>query len=366
MAAENLRRVKVDGAILRSKVRWSAEGEKPTKYFCSLENRQYVNKTIYKIAKNDKIITEQDQILQEQRAYYESLYSSKRGRENISDSDFFKDYENIPKLNAEESQKLEGVLTIQECTEALKSMSNNKSPGSDGFPPEFYKMFWGTLGKFVTRSLNHAFQSGEYSITQKQGVITCLPKQNKDRQLLKNWRPITLLNTDYKIASTVLATRMKNVLPNIIHENQKGFLKGRFIGENTRLVYDLLSYANVKNIPGLTLLLDFEKAFDSIEWDYMLKTLKYFKFGENVCKWVEISYRNINSCVINNGHFSQFFNLHRGVRQGDPLSPYLFITAVELLAASIRRFPHVKGFNINQKEFLLGQYADDSFLLLDG
>ena len=129
-------------------------------------------------------------------------------------------------------------------------MPNNKSPGSDGFPPEFYKMFWVTLGKFVTRSLNHAFQSGEYSTTQKQGVITCLPKQNKDRQLLKNWRPITLLNTDYKIASTVLATRMKSVLPKLIHENQKGFLKGRFIGENTRLVY-VLSFANVKNVARL-------------------------------------------------------------------------------------------------------------------
>ena len=104
--------------------------------------------------------------------------------------------------------------------------------------------------------------------------------------MLKNWRPITLLNTDYKIASSALANRMKHVLPKIIHENQKGFLKGRFIGENTRLVYDILSTANTERLPGLMLLLDFEKAFDSLEWDFMIKVLKYFNFGERFQKWI--------------------------------------------------------------------------------
>ena len=117
---------------------------------------------------------------------------------------------------------------------------------------------------------------------------------------------------------------------------------------------------------GMTLLIDFEKAFDSLEWDYLESVLKVYNFGEDFRTWFSILYKNSNSCVINNGFFTEFFKIGRSCRQGDPLSPYLFILAVEPLATAIRNSDKVKGILVNDKEIKIGQYADDTFLLLDG
>ena len=106
------------------------------------------------------------------------------------------------------------------------------------------------------------------SATQRQRVITCIPKEGKDKTLLRNWRPITLLNIVYKIASSCIAGRLKTVLPQLIHVDQKGFLKGRYIGESIRLLYDTLLYASKHHVPGL-LMVDFEKAFDSVAWSFI-------------------------------------------------------------------------------------------------
>ena len=119
-------------------------------------------------------------------------------------------------------------------------MKNNKSPGSDGFTTEFYKFFWRDLGVFLVRSLNYGFSIGNLSVTQKQGVISILPKSDKAREYLKNWRPVSLLNVSYKIVSSCIANRIKQVLGYLIHDNQKGFLQERFIGENTCVIYDVI------------------------------------------------------------------------------------------------------------------------------
>ena len=110
----------------------------------------------------------------------------------------------------------------------------------DGFTVKFFKFFWLDLGNFILRSLNFGYNNGNLSVTQKQGVITCLQKQDKNRNFLKNWRPISLLNVIYKLASLVIANRIKTQLSSLIHEDLKGFTAVRYIGENIRLIYDIL------------------------------------------------------------------------------------------------------------------------------
>ena len=124
------------------------------------------------------------------------------------------------RLTEEQQNLCEGNLTYEECSRSLKSMENGKSPGSDGFTVDFYKFFWRDLGPFVFRSLYFGYESGSFSDFQYQSVITCIPKEGKDRRYIGNWRPISLLNTDVKIASSVIANRLKQVLPYIISENQ--------------------------------------------------------------------------------------------------------------------------------------------------
>ena len=157
-------------------------------------------------------------------------------------------------------------------------------------------------------------------ITARQCQITCLPKGDKPREFLKNWRPISLLNVTYKLISATLANRLKQVLPNIISETQTGFLQHRFIGESTRLIYDLMSYAEEHNQKGLLMLIDFEKAFDSVSWHFLYKTLDFFNFGPYIKTWVKILNTNITATVQQSGFNSHFFPVKRGCRQGDPIA----------------------------------------------
>jgi hypothetical protein len=315
-------------------------------------------------SKTGTFLHNQEEILLETMNHYKTLYSYQEV-EDCNLNNFFENC-NIRKLSNEEKQSLEGKLTYNELLASLKRMSNSSSPGSSGFTAAFFKFFWIDIGIFLLRSINYAFDVGELSVTQKQGVITCIPKGDKDKLFLKNWRPITLLNVSYKIASASIANRIKKFLGNIISEDQSGFLSGRFIGDNIRLIYDVMYYTERNNIPGMLLLIDFATAFDSISWSFMFKVLKFFNFGEDISKWIRLFYKNIQSCVIINGHLSDWFYINRGCRQGDPLSPYLFILCAEILALLIKKEKNISGITINGVEYLISQYADDTTLLLDG
>ena len=232
----------------------------------------------------------------------------------------------------------------------LESFQNNKSPGNDGILIEFYRKFWQLLSEPFTKCANECFEKGEMSRSQKQAVITLIEKKGKDRSLLENWRPISLVNVDAKIMSKVIATRLKSVLPQIIHHNQTGFVKDRYIGETVRSIFDTMDFTAEENFPGLMIFIDFQKAFDTIEWCYLQRCLESFNFGPEFIRWVMTFYNNIQSCVINNGITSDYFTLERGVRQGDPLSPYLFVVAVETLAIAVRQNTLIKGITIGMDE----------------
>ena len=245
-------------------------------------------------------------------------------------------------------------------------MKNSKSPGNDGFTAEFFKFFLVNLGEYILKSINFAYKHGLLSITQTQGIITCLPKPNKARNILKNWRPISLLNVIYKLMSSAIANRLKTVLNKLINQDQKGFITGRYIGENIRVVYDVLFESKQQQIPGLLLSIDFQQAFDSISWKFIHKVLDYFNFGQSIKRWIKLFQTGVQSCILQNGFMSDFFYLQRGCRQGDPISPYIFILCVEVLGQMIRNSKDVKGIVINNKEFKLSQYADDTQMFLDG
>ena len=150
----------------------------------------------------------------------------------------------------------------------------------------FFKIY-NDIKVFIKRALNEGYVEGKLSITQRQGLITCLPKGDKPKQFLKNWRPITLLNVVYKIASACIAERIKTILTTLISEDQTGFISGRYIGENTRLIYDSLHITDELDIPGILLIVDFEKAFDPISCKFINHTLNFFNFGDSIKRWIK-------------------------------------------------------------------------------
>ena len=313
------------------------------------------------IDKDGNTIQGTNEMVKETRRYYENLYSE---REILKKS--LEEYTKIPKLEKEEAESLEGLIQYEEAASALKNMKNGKSPGTDGFTVEFLKFFWNKLGHFIIRSLNEGFKSDKLSITQREGLIVCIPKGDKPREFLKNWRPISLLNVIYKIGSASIANRLKRILPKLIHEDQTGFVKGRYIGDNIRLLYDMIHHLDEEKLPGLLVSIDYEKAFDSVDWNFMHSALEQYGFGKDILHWIQTFYKEIKSSVIVNGKVSESFHVKRGCRQGDPISPYLFILCAEILACKIRNNEEIKGIKVDNTEFKISQFADDTTFLLEG
>ena len=357
------------GIILRSKINNVEYGEKNSKYFLNVEKKNFVTKHIKKLITNsDVTITSQSAILKYEENFYQKLFSTKfdpTDKNRISDTDKFLQNLTLPILSEEGHHVCEKLIDIDECKKAIDKLASGKSPGSDGFTADFYKHFWDDIKYLLHDSFSYSFRNGKLSIDQRRGILSLNPKKDKDIRYLKNWRPITLLNTDYKILAKVLGTRLRTVLPDLIHSDQVAYLEDRYIGQNIRIIDDVLFYAKETNSDGIIACIDFEKAFDSVEWSYINKVLLSFKFGPNFIRWSEIMYNDISSCVTNNGYSSPFFNVTRGIRQGCPLSAYLFLLVAETLAASIRQNAHISGIKIGSDELSIIQMADDTTLFLE-
>ena len=356
---------KAKGARLRAKVRWYENGERSTKYFFNLEKRNAVKKCIKKLNVDGRCITKQNEILKHQKEFYQNLYSSQDNDCSENDILSFLSNSSFSKLNDELRNSCEGKITPEECDEVLKSFENNKSPGNDGITIELYKKFWSSLKPLLIESYNFSFGTSLLPISQRQSIITLIEKKDSDKMLLKNWRPVSLLNVDYKILSKVLAYRLKRTLPMLIHHCQTGYVKNRFIGEVVRLIEDVMDYTDQRNVSGLMVFIDFEKAFDTVNRTFLLNVLKpIFGFGPSFCSWINTLFKCNLASVCNNGFSSQYFDLGRGVKQGDPISPYLFILGAEILSLVIRHKASIKGIHIGNEEIKLAQFADDTTTFL--
>jgi len=172
-------------------------------------------------------------------------------------------------------------------------------------------------------------------------------RQRQRQKIPQNWRPISLLNLDYKIVTKALASGVEKVSPTIISPSQTGNVKRRYLGESIRIKTDMMSFTNKKNTSGIAFFLDFEKAFDSIEWSFPQKCLEVFNFSPQLRQWITVLYNNISSCVLNNGFATKHFNLSRRVRQGYPLSGILFVVGVEILSNVIKRSREIEGIQID-------------------
>ena len=270
----------------------------------------------------------------------------------------------IPRLPYTDRQSCEDLLSASELESALKRMENNKSPGIDGLTSNFYKHFWPTIGQELTQVFNYCFHHGTLTPTQRRGVITLIFKKG-DRTRLKNWRPITLLTTDYKILTKALATRLTQVLPSIINSDQTACIPGRTINDNLSLIRDVIAFANETQTPLALISIDQLKAFDRVSHS-LFSTLQHFGFGPNFIRWIKLLYNSMSSSVKVNGWLTSFIALERGLRQGCALSMPLYVLTVEILALRIRNNPRIKGLTPpgSTENVKLLQYADNTTFML--
>ena len=169
----------------------------------------------------------------------------------------------------------------------MKSIPNNKTTGNDDLSKEFYETFWEDIKDVFINSLKQAKIEGGLSISQRQAVIKLLEKKDRDKSCIKNWKPISLLNIDTKIISKAFAIKRKPILHSIISSNQTAYVENRCISESGRLISDIIEICGKENIPGYLVTMDLEKAFDSLDHDFLLCGLKKFGFGDGFIKWIK-------------------------------------------------------------------------------
>jgi len=261
------------GIIIRSKSDWYEQGEKSTKYFLNLEKKNSINNTIRKIFINDVESEDDEAILNHAKTFYENLFERKCNKTSTECLDFLENI-SLPSISPANNIFCDRELSIDELSDSLDNMSLGKSPGNDGLTIEFYKCFWEHLKQPLFNSAIYSKIHGSLSVSQKQAIIKLLEKKDKDKRYIENWRPISLLNVDTKIISKAFANRLKPVLPNIISHDQTAYVKGRFIGESTRLISDILEITDLYNIGGYILTADIEKAFDSMDHTFLVSALK--------------------------------------------------------------------------------------------
>ena len=363
---------KARGAMVRSKLKAIDLSEKNNKYFLGVEKSRGTNNSINKLTVGNKEISNHTNILDELKKHFHKIASvnldlSKDNLHGIND--FLEDSE-FEKITDQEKDILDQPLTIQEVSKALAGLSNDSSPGFDGIPTAWYKMFYCKIKYILFDCFKECITRGELGMSQKLGVISLIHK-GKDlrRDIIKNWRPITITNTDYKIFSKCIAIRLQSVLDKIIHPNQTGFMKGRNISDHIRCIDDTINLCNKLELPGMIISLDFEKAFDSISKQTIIDALKIFNFGPNFINLVETLIANSESCIQNNGNLSEWFPVNKGVRQGDCCSPLLFLLVVEIMAIKIRSCDKISGLSFTRNNAATSpikilQYCDDTSLFL--
>ena len=311
------------------------------------------------------LVTDQKNIEGQILKFYKDLFSNKDEIEAEEIDSFLGTSQFLmPKLSDFQKSKMEGKISLDELTAYLKRCKNNVAPGSSGFSFEFYKFFWRDLKHFVKNAIDYTFDNKRLSVTQSLGIVSIIPKGDKDKRYLKNWRPLCLLNSLYKLVSGTIAERIKPALDSIIHNDQKGFIAGRYIGEVIRTTYDTIQYAKDNKRTGILLTVDFEKAYDSISFKFIKKCLSFLNFGNDMIQWIGILLHNFQAVVNHCGNISPRFNIARGCRQGDPVASYLFIICIEILVHKLRDDPNVKGFDIGNHPKLLEIYADDLTIFL--
>ena len=242
------------------------------------------------------------------------------------------------------------------------ALHSGKSPGPDGISAEFYKAFWYLIKDRYLLYINAAKTTG-FNAYRNESTTTIIYKRKGEVFKLEYYRPIALMNVDLKILTKTLNNRLRPILPSIIHISQTA-VEGRRIDYTVHMIRDLVDLINKDDSEAALIFLDQEKAFDRVEHDFLFKTMAAFGFGSNFIDWIRVVYANASTKVKVNGHYTNPIFLKRGLRQGCPLSPSLYVLIIEIFALQLRTNPNIIGFKIGGEKIVSMHYADDATIII--
>ncbi len=323
---------------------WYEYGERSNNFFLNLNKFRNKQKLVSYIKNGDREYRGQGEVSRGITEFYSDLYR-KVPATGLEDATFF----NLcPKLSEINKQKLDSNISLEEMFSALSSCKET-APGPDGIPYKVYKTFWKEIGSILKESLDFSLEIGELPRSHKESAIVIIPKEGKNTEDIKNWRPITLSNCDAKIITKALALRLNPILDTIIDPCQTAYVPGRSVMDNLRSNQFLKDHCKKNGIKAILTSLDARKAFDSVDHNYIDLVLSKYGFGNSFRFYFKTLYKDISARIIINGHFSDPISIGRGVKQGDALSCAIFILCMDPLLRNLNHNKRIKVVEINRK-----------------
>jgi hypothetical protein len=345
-------------AVQRSRNRWLKEGDTNSKYFHRCIKARQRRNAITCLRVGDRWMDSTTDIVEEVTNFFTNHFSSDHRPRPKLDGVIF------PRVSEGENEMLMAPFAVEEIEDVVLHCEGNKSPGPDGFNFSFVKSFWSLLkGEVCTM-----FDQFHGNALLPKGVlsyfITLIPKVARP-STLGEFRPISLLGCLYKVIAKVLAARLAKVMDSVVATTQSAFVKGRNLVDGVMVLNEVLDLAKKMGRACLVLKVDFEKAYDSVDWGFLEYMLHRFGFGGRWIEWIKACIFAGNLSVLVNGSPSSEINIQRGLKQGDPLAPFLFLLVAEGFAGLMRsaveknRF---KGFGVGPDNVMVShlQYADDT------
>ncbi|GJZ53263.1 RNA-directed DNA polymerase, eukaryota [Tanacetum coccineum] len=341
----------------KTKIKWSIEGDENSSFFHGMLNKKRNQTNIRGIMVDGVWKDHPSDIKKEFLLHFQNRFDKPAERRAIIEMCY-------PRLlSSEQRDEIEREVTKEELKTAVWDCGTDKSSGPNGYTFGFYRKFWSIIENDVYAAVKHFFNHGDIPAGCNASFIALIPKI-PDANLVKDFRPISLIGSTYKIIAKILANRLVVVLGDIVNEVQSAFIAGRQILDGPFILNEVLHWCNKKKKKSLIFKVDFEKAYDSVRWDFLDDVLKKFGFGNKWCNWIQCCLKSSRGSILVNGSPTEEFQFFKGLKQGDPLSPFLFILIMESLHLSFQRVIDAglfKGINLNHSLCLSHMfYADDA------
>ena len=338
---------------LAAGIKWREQGERSNKFFLNSINKNRASSTLDYLNTPMGKVTNMRDILDVAKDFYSDLYD----KHSTNHVEGF--YQHCPSLSLSAQRDISLPLTINNLKEALKSCKDS-TPGLDGIPYSYYKIFGNELLPLVLASWEHSNVTGSLPQSQTTSVISLIPKAGKDKHEIKNWRPISISSCDLKIITKAYSIKVGKYLEEIISDSQMGYVPGRNINFNNRILKLALDHCSSTNSDFSIMSLDAQKAYDSVDHSYICDTLKAYGFPDEFICAVNILNNNFQAQVQINGFISEAFPIRRGVKQGDALSCALFIIAIDPLIRNIELNNNIPALVLSETcKIKALAYADD-------
>lgn len=351
----------------QAKVQWLSDNDRNTPYFhAKLKQKRVQNQILSIVNANGDRVSGSQNIQEVFLSYYTDLLGTEAESQDI----------NLPMLTpqmgltGEQETYLTSPVEATEVKEAIFSMGDEKAPGPDGFSAYFFKVCWSIIGSEVVNAVTDFFRTGKI-LRQINATNICLVPKVASPNLPSEFRPIACCNVVYKAITKIMANRLQTILPNIVSHHQSAFIKGRVIMSNILICQDLVrGYSRATGSPRCMMKIDLRKAYDSIQWRFIEYAMKFLGIPQQFVNWIMVCVSTAQYSVVLNGSSFGYFKGKRGIRQGDPISPYIFVMCMEILSRLLKTsseepkfkyHKHCKSLKLNHlfaDDLMLFSYAD--------